>query len=140
MLISSFGHLICFIFQASSTLAPKQCGGGCQLAACALPLGAHSPRELGDEAALPGVGVPLECGAVGAGCGCWWGSPGSNPLLGSSVPSHHPKQSGSSCLHQCGAGQDPWVPSPVVGAVSSARGLGVKGQTALTWSTISSLP
>lgn len=54
MLISSFEHLICFTFQANSTLALKQCGGGYQLAACMLPLGAHSPKELGDGAALLG--------------------------------------------------------------------------------------
>lgn len=76
------------------------------MAACTLPLGAHSPEELGDEAALLGADVPMECDPLNAGCGCWWGSPGSN---GFSVPSHHPKQSGSSCLQQCGAGQNRWV-------------------------------
>lgn len=52
-LISSFGHLICFTFQANSTLALKQCGGGCWQHACCL-LG-HIPQRSW-EMGLPCLG------------------------------------------------------------------------------------
>lgn len=57
------------------------------MAAWTLPLGAHSPEELGDEAALLGADVPMECDPLSAACGCWWGSPGSNGVLCSFPPS-----------------------------------------------------
>lgn len=137
-LISSFGHLVCFTFQASYTLAPKQCGGGCQLAGCVLPLGACAPKELGDGAALLGLAVPAH-GMWASECWMWvlvglTREPSTFGVFCSIHPTI-PKRVDPPVCTSVGQGR-----IPAVGAGSSAHGLGVKGRTASTWSSISSLP
>lgn len=153
-LIISFGRLICFAFQASSTLAPEQRGGECQLAMCTPPLWplaflprlrARSPLVLQSPQRWPGapkgalLGVhgcqePIRCWMLVQEqqfCGLWWASAGfpqgvlhHRCLLLLPIIPSSGSSARSSRLHQRDAGQCHSVPSPVALAASWIHHLG----------------